>query len=151
MTEIFELSVGRTLSLREISEKLSRTNFEVLETTRTKIDEYTMLFGVKPLNLEYRPDVGFVLRAESQIGYFVLDYFAVRISPKIRGLELSKVLMMAQKTNSGFLNIQNSRIQSTLISDANFSGFELLSLSFLDCLEVVIRVGISFGWDEDEV
>lgn len=150
MTEIFDLSLGRTLPLREICEKLSKTNSEVLETTRTKIDEYTMLFGVKPLNLEYRPDVGFVLRADSQIGYFVLDYFAIRISPKIRGLELSKVLMMAQKTNSGFLNIQNSRIQSTLVSDANFSGFELLSLSFLDCLEVVIRNGIIFGWDEDE-
>lgn len=150
MTEIFELSLGRTLSLSEISEKLARTNSELLEMTRTKIDEYTMLFGVKPLNLEYRPDVGFVLSADSQIGFFVLDYFAIRISPKIRGLELSKVLMMAQKTNSGFLNIQNSRIRSTLISDRKFSGFDLLSLSFLDCLEVVIRNGIIFGWDEDE-
>jgi 5-methylcytosine-specific restriction endonuclease McrBC regulatory subunit McrC len=150
MIEVFELSLGRVLPIREISEKLLRTNSEVLETTRTKIDEYTMLFGMKPLNLEYRSEVGFVLRADSQIGYFVLDFFAIRISPKVKGLELSKVLMMAQKTNSGFLNIQNSRIQSTLVSDANFSGFELLSLSFLDCLEVVIRDGLIFGWDADE-
>lgn len=150
MIEIFELSLGRLLTLRDISERLSRTNSEVLETTRSKIDEYTSLFGIKPLNLEYQPELGFVLRADSQIGYFVLDYFAIRITPKVKDLELSKVLMMAQKTNSGFLNIQSGRIQSTLVSDSNFSSFDLLSISYLDCMESLLRDGIIFGWDIDD-
>jgi 5-methylcytosine-specific restriction endonuclease McrBC regulatory subunit McrC len=150
MIEIFELSLGRALPLNEISEKLSKTTAQILEITRSRMDEYTLLFGVRPLNLEYRPEVGFLLRADSQIGFFVLDFFAIRIIPKVEGLELSKVLMMAQKTNSGFLNIENKRIQATLVSDSNFSGFDLLSVSFLDCIGGLVRDSIIFGWDIDE-
>jgi len=145
--KIFEIKQGNVLPTNSIAAECGLEQSLVLDEIRAKVDHYTYQFGVKPLAVEYQAGKGFVLRAESQIGYLVTPNFVIRIQPKVENISLTKILLMAQKTNSGFLDIQNDRLNAALTSDGKYSNLDLLAISFLDKVDEIVRNGLMYEWD----
>lgn len=137
-----ELALGEPLSIAEVSEANGVTESSLLYECQKLINFYWRQFGTKAVEIIYDARFGYQLRAGSGVGAIGNDSLLISVRPKIPGVQLEKVIAMAQYSGDPFWNIGDGSVAAQIDSYSDYDLTEIMGFTLCDSVQKVFANGI---------
>lgn len=137
-----ELSIGNPASIAELSEEHGVSETQLLHECQSLIDFYWRQFGTKAIEIIYDARFGYQLRANSGVGAISNNNLVIAVSPKIPGVQLEKVVALAQYSGDPFWNIGDGSVAAQIDSSSDYDLTEIMGFTLCDSIQKVLANGV---------